>query len=125
MPRTKSNKLSAAKVRFIEPMYARLVQKLPEGDDWLYEVKFDGYRCLAARDSSGVTLWSRRGRLERSGSRFSGISRKRKEVNTELDGYKSVTVEERRTASVRAPSNSSGFQAIGAELSPGKVRCLG
>jgi ATP-dependent DNA ligase len=26
-------------------------------------VKFDGYRCLAGRDSTGVTLWSRRGNL--------------------------------------------------------------
>jgi bifunctional non-homologous end joining protein LigD len=50
-------------IRFIEPMYARLVQNLPEGPEWLYEVKFDGYRCLAGRDSSGVTLWSRRGNV--------------------------------------------------------------
>jgi bifunctional non-homologous end joining protein LigD len=41
-------------------MYARTVQQLPEGKDWLYEVKFDGYRCLAGRDSTGSTLWSRR-----------------------------------------------------------------
>src|SRR5678816_4260122 len=44
-------------------MYARLVNELPEGKEWLYEVKFDGYRCLAGRDSTGVTLWSRRGNL--------------------------------------------------------------
>jgi DNA ligase D-like protein (predicted ligase) len=45
-------------------MYAtRLVQTLPRGQEWLYEVKFDGYRCLAGGDSSGVTLWSRRGNL--------------------------------------------------------------
>jgi bifunctional non-homologous end joining protein LigD len=42
-------------------MYALVAQKLPQGQEWLYEVKFDGYRCLAARDSTGVTLWSRRG----------------------------------------------------------------
>jgi bifunctional non-homologous end joining protein LigD len=42
-------------------MYAQLVQNLPDGKDWLYEVKFDGYRCLAGRDAAGVTLWSRRG----------------------------------------------------------------
>jgi ATP-dependent DNA ligase len=42
-------------------MYARAVQQLPDGKDWLYEVKFDGYRCLAGRDAAGVTLWSRRG----------------------------------------------------------------
>jgi DNA ligase D-like protein (predicted ligase) len=52
---------SAERLQFVEPMYARAVQQLPEGKDWLYEVKFDGYRCLAGRDSSGVTLWSRRG----------------------------------------------------------------
>ena len=44
-------------------MYARPVQNLPEGEEWLYEVKFDGYRCLAGRDSTGVTLWSRRANL--------------------------------------------------------------
>ncbi len=44
-------------------MYALSAPKLPEGEDWLYEVKFDGYRCLAGRDSSGVTLWSRRGNI--------------------------------------------------------------
>jgi ATP-dependent DNA ligase len=32
--------------------------------EWLYEVKFDGYRCLAGRDSTGVTLWSRSGKPE-------------------------------------------------------------
>jgi DNA ligase D-like protein (predicted ligase) len=52
-----------AKPRFTEPMYARLVNKLPEGEEWLYEVKFDGYRCLAGKAASDVTLWSRRGNL--------------------------------------------------------------
>jgi bifunctional non-homologous end joining protein LigD len=44
-------------------MYARLVSQLPEGKEWLNEVKFDGYRCLAGKDSTGVTLWSRRGNV--------------------------------------------------------------
>jgi ATP-dependent DNA ligase len=52
---------SAERLQFVEPMYARAVQQLPERKDWLYEVKFDGYRCLAGKDSTGVTLWSRRG----------------------------------------------------------------
>jgi hypothetical protein len=30
-------------------MYARLVNDLPEGKEWLYAVKFAGYRCLAGR----------------------------------------------------------------------------
>src|SRR5262245_58803343 len=55
--------LPPAKIQFIEPMYALSVQKLPEGKEWLYEVKFDGYRCVAARDSTKVTLWSRKENL--------------------------------------------------------------
>ena len=63
MPNAKTAKSAtrAARIQFVEPMYAQLVLQLPEGKDWLYEVKFDGYRCLAARDATGVALWSRRG----------------------------------------------------------------
>jgi bifunctional non-homologous end joining protein LigD len=57
------NSLPPAKLRFVEPMYARLVRELPEGKDWQYEIKFDGYRCLAGRNERGVTLWSRRDNL--------------------------------------------------------------
>jgi DNA ligase D-like protein (predicted ligase) len=46
---------------FIEPMYAEAVQELPDGGLWTYEAKLDGYRCLAAKLSGGVVLWSRRG----------------------------------------------------------------
>jgi bifunctional non-homologous end joining protein LigD len=49
-------------MRFIEPMYAAAVQSLPETKDRLYEIKLDGYRCLAGRDEK-VTLWSRRGNI--------------------------------------------------------------
>jgi ATP-dependent DNA ligase len=55
--------LPRAKIRLIEPMYTLSVQKLAEGKEWFYEVKFDGYRCLAGRDSKKVTLGSRRGTL--------------------------------------------------------------
>ena len=55
--------LPSAKVRFVEPMNALAVQTLPQGQEWLYEVKFDGYRCLAGRDANGVALWSRRENL--------------------------------------------------------------
>jgi bifunctional non-homologous end joining protein LigD len=58
MPKARKSSFRAATVQFLEPMYAQLVQQLPDGKDWVYEVKFDGYRCLAARDNAGVTLWS-------------------------------------------------------------------
>jgi len=43
---------------FIEPMKALPVEKLPEGD-WLYEIKFDGYRALAFKNGKDVRLISR------------------------------------------------------------------
>jgi len=39
---------SKRKAEFIEPMECALVSKLPEGSDWTYEVKLDGYRANLA-----------------------------------------------------------------------------
>lgn len=46
---------------FIEPMMARAVAELPQGDDWVYEVKWDGYRALALKHGDSVRLLSRKG----------------------------------------------------------------
>ena len=53
--------LECVQPSFIEPMQVTLVRELPDGAKWSYEAKLDGDRCLAARRSSGVVLWSRRG----------------------------------------------------------------
>jgi ATP-dependent DNA ligase len=45
--------------RFIQPMAARVVDKLPEGHDWMYEVKFDGYRALLLKEGDNVRIRSR------------------------------------------------------------------
>jgi ATP-dependent DNA ligase len=45
----------------LKPMLARLVRELPLGD-FLYEPKWDGFRCLAFRDGQDVELWSRNDR---------------------------------------------------------------
>jgi bifunctional non-homologous end joining protein LigD len=56
--------LPDARVEFIQPMLAATASELPKAsDDWIYEIKLDGYRCLAGLDSSGAKLWSRRGNL--------------------------------------------------------------
>ncbi len=41
------------------PMEARAVDDVPGGDGWLYEPKWDGFRCLAFRDGDVVVLQSK------------------------------------------------------------------
>jgi bifunctional non-homologous end joining protein LigD len=56
--------LPEIRIRFIEPMLSETVDELPEDSDlWSYEIKLDGYRCLALRDESGVRLYSRKRNL--------------------------------------------------------------
>lgn len=45
----------------IEPMEARSVDAIPVGEQWQYEPKWDGFRCLLARDSGTVTMRSKSG----------------------------------------------------------------
>lgn len=41
------------------PMEAQLTQTIPSGDGWLYEPKWDGFRCLVFRDGAEVDLRSK------------------------------------------------------------------
>src|SRR5690348_11678880 len=44
------------------PMEARTEAELPRGPGWQYEPKWDGFRCIAIRDSDEVELLSRSGK---------------------------------------------------------------
>lgn len=39
--------LPKTEASFVEPMECLSVSKLPEGSQWVWEVKLDGYRALA------------------------------------------------------------------------------
>ena len=43
----------------VEPMDLRSVADIPTGSQWLYEPKWDGFRCLAFRDGDKVVLQSK------------------------------------------------------------------
>jgi bifunctional non-homologous end joining protein LigD len=46
---------------FFAPELAQLRERAPAGDDWLHEVKWDGYRLLTTVAEGEVTIWSRNG----------------------------------------------------------------
>lgn len=48
--------------RFRAPQLATLVDEIPEGNNWLHEIKYDGYRCLMALTGERAKLYSRSGK---------------------------------------------------------------
>jgi bifunctional non-homologous end joining protein LigD len=44
---------------FIEPMLLLRKEKLPQGAEWAYEIKLDGYRAIAFEKGGKVQLRSR------------------------------------------------------------------
>jgi ATP-dependent DNA ligase len=45
----------------LAPMESKAVHEIPKGDGWLYEPKWDGFRCVAFRDGEAVHLQSKAG----------------------------------------------------------------
>ena len=55
-------KAKAGKVPAFRPVQlATLVDSVPAGEGWLFEMKYDGYRCLAAINGDSVRLYTRNG----------------------------------------------------------------
>jgi bifunctional non-homologous end joining protein LigD len=56
----KSRSVTPARLpEFVEPMKAKLVGSMPSGGEWIYEIKFDGYRALALRGGNETRILSR------------------------------------------------------------------
>lgn len=49
----------AAMPEFVSPQLATLVKEAPKGNEWLHELKFDGYRLLCHLQRGQVRLWTR------------------------------------------------------------------
>ena len=46
---------------FIEPALATAIEKVPSGERWLHEIKFDGYRVQVHLANEAVKIFTRRG----------------------------------------------------------------
>ena len=47
------------KAAFVEPMLLLRSSELPDGEEWLHELKWDGYRALAIKTAGKAQLRSR------------------------------------------------------------------
>ncbi len=56
---------------FVEPMECLMISALPEGPEWSYEIKLDGYRAQALCETDGTRLLSRNGKD--LGNRFPAV----------------------------------------------------
>lgn len=63
---TKLSKLPGARKapmpEFVAPQLATLVREPPPGDEWLHELKFDGYRLVCHLNRGEARFWTRNGK---------------------------------------------------------------
>lgn len=61
-PKKVSGARKTAMPGFVQPQLATLVSEAPDGNEWLHELKFDGYRMLVHITPGEVRFWSRNGK---------------------------------------------------------------
>jgi bifunctional non-homologous end joining protein LigD len=102
-PRAIPGARAARLPRFVAPQLATLVAAPPDGDAWLHEMKFDGYRILCRIDKGRATLWSRNG-LDWT-ARFPAIA----EAAARLPARQALLDGE---VAVLLPNGTTSFQAL-------------
>jgi bifunctional non-homologous end joining protein LigD len=58
MKKSRASKLTGLP-DFLQPQLATLVNSVPQGDEWLHEIKFDGYRILCRIDGGRISFLTR------------------------------------------------------------------
>jgi bifunctional non-homologous end joining protein LigD len=100
---------------FYRPQLARLVSVAPEGDDWLHEMKYDGYRIGCRIRGKTITLMTRNGKNWTAS--FPAVAAAARAIGVEdaiLDGEIAVVLPDGRTS----------FQALQNAFTGGATRGL-
>ena len=71
---------------YIQPMECLSVPKVPEGAEWTYELKLDGYRLEVVRAGMVTTLYSRRENVLNEKFPYIASALKRLPQGTVIDG---------------------------------------
>ena len=78
------------------PMEALSVDAVPEGAQWQYEPKWDGFRCIAFRDGDHIELQSKAGQpLSRYFPELVTALRRMSPAQFVLDGEIAIPIDER------------------------------
>lgn len=97
--KTRLDALPPMEAAFVEPMMCEPVAQVPDGPEWLFEVKMDGFRILAVKPVGGeVTLLSRKG---------NSLNRKFFYVADDLKGLPEGTVLDGELVALDAKGRSS------------------
>ncbi|MGZ4842124.1 MAG: DNA ligase D [Candidatus Angelobacter sp.] len=94
----------------LEPMLATLGNSVPSGTDWLYEVKWDGYRALCFIDGGKVRMLSRRGnKLEKQFASVAAALAQSVKADTAIIDGEVVALDDNGNPSFQRLQNMTGF----------------
>jgi bifunctional non-homologous end joining protein LigD len=94
----------------LEPMLATLGTSVPSGTDWLYEVKWDGYRALCFIERGKVRMLSRRGiKLDKQFATVAAALAQSVKADTAIIDGEVVALDENGNPSFQRLQNMTGF----------------
>ncbi len=94
----------------LDPMLATLSTSVPSGTDWLYEVKWDGYRALCYIADGKVRMLSRRGiNLDKQFASVAAALAQSVKADTAIIDGEVVALDENGTPSFQRLQNMTGF----------------